>query len=46
VLRFWNHELNEDIEHVMEVVVRHLHLRRPPPEARSALRPPHKGEVR
>jgi very-short-patch-repair endonuclease len=45
VLRFWNYELNENMDGVMETIVRRLRERRPPPEARAALRPPHKGEV-
>jgi len=45
VLRFWNYELNDDLDRVVEAILRELRARRPPPEARAALRPPRKGEV-
>ena len=45
VLRFGNHELDEDFGAVIDTIEGYLRDRCPPPEARSALRPPHKGEV-
>jgi very-short-patch-repair endonuclease len=35
VLRFWNHELNEDLERVVECIARELRKRRPHPKNAS-----------
>jgi very-short-patch-repair endonuclease len=47
VLRFWNHELDEDLNAVADTVVRHLRERFPPTRKMLRIfRPPHKGEVK
>jgi len=45
VLRFWNAEIWENLDGVVETILRELGRRRPPHPDRFALRPPHKGEV-
>jgi very-short-patch-repair endonuclease len=48
VLRFFNHELRENLYGVVETIVRELRVRHPHPtiDASVDCRPPHKGEVK
>jgi very-short-patch-repair endonuclease len=48
VLRFWNMEINENLDGVVEAIIRELHERDPHPtiDARVDCRPPHKGKVK
>lgn len=48
VLRFWNSEINENPDGVIDAIARELTARdpHPPIDARVDWRPPHKGEVK
>jgi len=48
VLRFWNSEVNENLDGVIETIVRELQRRDPHPTIAEGgdCRPPHKGEVK
>jgi very-short-patch-repair endonuclease len=46
VLRFWNYELDDDIDAVMEAIWRALGEAAPPPVSPAAIHPPREGEGR